>query len=39
MVTDKLPCKILPQMSTVIDNVLEYLTVELKINNKENINY
>ena len=36
-VTDKLACKILRQMSTVIDNVLECLTVELNINNKENI--
>ena len=36
-VTDKLAGKVLPQMSTVIDNVLEYLTVKLNINNKENI--
>ena len=36
-VTDKLACKVLPQMSTVIDNVLACLTVELNINNKENI--
>ena len=36
-VTDKLAGKVLPQMYTVIDNVLEFLTVKLNINNKENI--
>ena len=36
-VTDNLACKVLPQMSTVIDKVLECITVELSINNKENI--
>ena len=35
-VTDKLAGEVLPQMSTVIDNVLECTTVKLSINNKEN---
>ena len=36
-VTDKLAGKLLPQMSKVIYNVLECLSVKLNINNKENI--